>query len=260
MKQPVTEIEFNDADIKHSFLETSKMSVVIPSYRVKYINDNFKKIEETLSIKKLAFEHEENTITVLTTEKTRDPYILIKGRDFINLLTRSVDLETASKVLDDKFTCEIVKTNVSKNKEVFVNRRARLEGPNGNTIKAIRLITKTDIFIQGKTVCIIGEYKRVKEAIQIVEGCFNNLHPVYLIKKLMVKRELEKDKEMEGVDWSRFLPDVKSKMKNKRGDGKKKKSIKEKKNKEKDISENKADDVKINSKKSRKNCDAPDKE
>ncbi|KAM0677853.1 hypothetical protein BDAP_001531 [Binucleata daphniae] len=217
--------EFNDEEIKYGFLEVSKMSIIVPNYRMQYINDNYIEIKKIIENKKLDTELHDTTFTVMTNTKTRDPYILIKAHEFINLLARGVDIDTASKVLDDKYTSEIVKiSNLCANKDTFINRRNRLEGPNGNTIKAIKLITKTEIFVQGKTVCIIGEYKRVREAIDIVEGCFKNLHPVYMIKKLMVKRELEKDKEMENVDWKRFLPEVKTKMKNKRGDGKKKKS------------------------------------
>ncbi len=41
----------------------------------------------------------------------------------------------------------------------------------------------------------------IKEVREIVEGCFNNLHPAYILKKLVVKRELEGDKEKINEDW-----------------------------------------------------------
>ncbi|KAM0685199.1 ribosomal RNA assembly protein krr1 [Conglomerata obtusa] len=234
---------FNDTEIKHHFLEVSTMNVAIPTYRNTYITENFKSIAEKLTQKKLHLDHTNNILTVSTTKQTRDPYILIKAQDYINLIVRGVAYETAEKVLEDKYTCEIIKTSTNLAKDTFINRRARLEGPNGSTLKAIKLITKTDIIIQGKTVCIIGEFKRVREAIEIVSGCYKNLHPVYMIKKLMVRRELEKDKEMVDVDWKRYLPDVKSKMKNQRGDGKKKKS--EKKVAEEDIADDDIAEAKI---------------
>ncbi|KAK9062984.1 hypothetical protein SSX86_016854 [Deinandra increscens subsp. villosa] len=125
------------------------------------------------------------SMTVSTTRKTKDPYIIVKCRDLIKLLSRSVPVLQALKILNDEMQCDIIKIGgLVRKKDKFVKRRQRLIGPESSTLKALEILTHCYILVQGNSVSAMGSFKGLKQV-------------------LMLRRDLASNPELANENWDR---------------------------------------------------------
>ncbi|VDN10511.1 unnamed protein product [Dibothriocephalus latus] len=228
------EPKFNPEDNPNGKLfAQSTFSTLFPKYREKYLREVWPAVVKILKEHtidddflfpfaskptNLCLQHinaeldlGEATMEVHTTPKTFDPFIILKARDLIRLLARSVPLDIAARVLEDEVFADIIEIKL-RNRERFVKRRSRLIGDEGNTLKAIELATNCYVMVQGKTVAAVGPYNGLKKVRQVVNDCiYDNIHPAYYIKRFVIIQKLMADPTKKNVSWDKYLPRIKKK-------------------------------------------------
>ena len=176
------------------------MFVKIPKERVgiligpegkvkKYIED---KLEVKLEI------DTEGSVTLVLSEKAKDPSLLLKAKDVVTAIGRGFPPETAFRLIrneDDIFDMIDLRVIFGRSESDIKRIKGRIIGAEGKTRKLIEELTEADVVVYGHTVGIIGSFEEsdaARNAVQmIVDGCEHHTMYNYLQKK---RTELKKQK------------------------------------------------------------------
>eukprot|EP00802_Teleaulax_amphioxeia_P011380 Tamp_11412.p1 GENE.Tamp_11412~~Tamp_11412.p1 ORF type:complete len:266 (+),score=17.53 Tamp_11412:713-1510(+) len=197
------------SNLKYPIIIKSKFTIIFPKYQEKNLLEKWSVIHRILRFYNIDtdFSIKKGEIIISTTKRTSDPYSILNARDFLKLISRGVPIHQAAQIFDEHVFCDIVKiSGFIRNKKIFLNRRKRMIGNNGSTVKVIELLTKSYILVQGNTVSCMGNFKNIKLCRKIIEDCMKNIHPYVNIRDLILRKKLFKSSMMKNKSWNTMLP------------------------------------------------------
>eukprot|EP00477_Mikrocytos_mackini_P001677 GAHX01001814.1.p1 GENE.GAHX01001814.1~~GAHX01001814.1.p1 ORF type:complete len:215 (+),score=29.68 GAHX01001814.1:54-698(+) len=190
-----------------ALLCSSNMTCKYPHSLRRYVTKNTEKIKNILGKLDIDFTVEDSTVHIETTPTCADPAVFLYASDFIKMICRGVPLKSAKMVLSDKYYCEIVNLKkFAKGSDKVTKRRKLIQGKSSQHLQAIEDNTNCKIFCYLSSVCIIGKYKDLQKAKDIVVETANNIHPYYSFVKLQKKDELAKKEDMKDKNWAKYIP------------------------------------------------------
>lgn len=112
-----------------------------------------------------------------------EPLNVLKAKEIIKAIGRGFSPEKAFKLLDDEFRLIIISLGQETDKSM---RRmfSRIIGRNGRCKRKVEMRTNTDICIYGKTVSIIGDWRDVEKASEVIDLLLRGKPHSYVYKRL----------------------------------------------------------------------------
>ena len=179
------------------------MFVRIPKERVGVLVGPDGKVKQQIEEKfmvELAIESESGAVTIILSEKTRDPSLLFKAKDVVTAIGRGFSPEHAFRLLRDEdaiFDFIDLRAIFGRSESDIKRVKGRVIGANGKTRKLIEELTDASVVVYGHTIGFIGTFEQVdiaRNAVQmLIDG--SQHHTVY--KYLQRKRSEFKKKMLE---------------------------------------------------------------
>mmetsp|Transcript_19448 Transcript_19448/g.36621 ORF Transcript_19448/g.36621 Transcript_19448/m.36621 type:complete len:148 (+) Transcript_19448:313-756(+) len=122
-------------------------------------------------------------INVKNSMYIRNIYLLIKGRDFLRLIVRSVPLSIAKKIFDDNITYCILKINLFfKKKKRYDKRNIYKWKKEYLIIKVLEFISGCNIITRGNSICIIGGQESINILLNMINKSNKKLNYLKLLQ------------------------------------------------------------------------------
>ena len=154
-------------------------------------------IEEKLTVE-LQIESEAGGVTIMLTEKAKDPSLLFRAKDVVTAIGRGFSPEHAFRLIrneDAVFDFIDLRIIFGRSESDIKRVKGRIIGMNGKTRRIIEELTDANVVVYGHTVGIIGTFEQAdaaRNAVQmLIEG--SQHHTVY---KFLQKKRSELKKQM----------------------------------------------------------------
>jgi ribosomal RNA assembly protein len=177
------------------------MFVRIPKERVGVLVGPDGKVKQQIEEKfmvELEIESEAGGVTIILSEKARDPSLLFKAKDVVTAIGRGFSPEHAFRLLrndDDIFDFIDLRAIFGRSESDIKRVKGRVIGANGKTRKLIEELTNANMVVYGHTIGFIGTFEQVDIARNATEMLINGSQHHTVYKYLQRKRsELKKQR------------------------------------------------------------------
>ena len=96
-------------------IHRTNFAVLFPKYQERYIRESWDMISRITSSYGLYSKLDlySGLMEVANNKNTIDPFVIIKARDFLKLISRSVPVQQAAKIFDDDICCDIINISIT---------------------------------------------------------------------------------------------------------------------------------------------------